>query len=173
MLKTTANDTNSHQESPLYSLPLTHRKLIPKPLTPFEESKANKATLGDYFQLLDPKTPNSSRSNALLAPIPREAGILSLTIIRKNSGFNRLYPKYLLQFSGTGEFLLNAKKRAGNKLSNYLISSAEGEFDRKKPSFISKLRATEGKKKYLVFDSGENFFKNSSVARSKIRNEIG
>jgi hypothetical protein len=32
-------------------------------------------------------------------------------------------------------------KRAGNKLSNYLISMKEGEFDRKSTSFVAKLRA--------------------------------
>lgn len=64
-------------------------------------------------------------------PIPNKLGMISLTITRKRSGFSRLYPKYVLSVHPTGEFLLNAKKRAANKQSNYLLSTKEGEFERK------------------------------------------
>jgi hypothetical protein len=109
----------------------------------------------------------------LQKPIPKEAGTLRLTIMRNNSGFNRLYPKYSLLLADSGEFILNAKRRAGNKLSNYLISSKEGEFERKKESFMAKLRACTSKSMYTIYDSGENFQKNVNISRNNIRNELG
>ena len=90
--------------------------------------------------MLNSNENDKKRRDALMCPIPKEAGVLSLTIMRKNNGFNRLYPKYTLLVDSTNEFVLNAKKRAGNKLSNYLISMNEGEFDKKKDSYIAKLR---------------------------------
>jgi hypothetical protein len=74
---------------------------------------------------------NKTKAKLLMKPIPKDAGVLSMILRRKNTGFNRLYPKYSLVIEGCEEFLLNAKKRAGNKKSNYLISLKEGEFDRK------------------------------------------
>lgn len=64
-------------------------------------------------------------------------------------------------------------KRAGNKLSNYLISMKEGEFDRKSTSFVAKLRAWFSKSQYVIFDGGENFQRNTNVGRNKLRNELG
>lgn len=109
----------------------------------------------------------------MLKPIPKDAGVLSLTIIRKNTGFNKLFPKYTLVLDSTEEFILNAKKRAGNKLSNYLISTSENEFDKTKESFVAKLRACQGKYKYIIYNNGENFFRNTNVGYSKLRNELG
>jgi hypothetical protein len=95
----------------------------------------------------------------LFDPIPKEVGLINLTLIRNNTGFNRLYPKYVLMNELCTDFILNAKKRAGNKQSNFLISSKEGQFDRKKESFVAKLRAVGSKSKYIIFDNGENFQK--------------
>lgn len=64
-------------------------------------------------------------------------------------------------------------KRAVNKLSNYLISIKEGEFDRKKESFISKVRAVKNKSQYVIYDNGENFQRNTNVSRFNLRNELG
>ncbi|CAI2361301.1 unnamed protein product [Moneuplotes crassus] len=149
-------------------------KLLQDPEIYKEEAKRGSLILGNFYEQLSVDNPNEfERTKALMSPIPRKAGVLSLTLIRKNTGFNRLYPKYYLHFTSSNEFLVNAKKRPGNKLSNYLISSKQGEFERKKSSFISKLRAQEGKKKYLIFNNGENFKSNAIISRSKIRNEIG
>lgn len=50
------------------------------------------------------------------------------------------YPKYTMILESTGEFIMNAKKRAGNRKSNYIVSIKEGEYEKKKESFIAKLR---------------------------------
>ena len=73
-------------------------------------------------------------------PIPKEAGSILFKIIRNKSGFNMFFPKYTLILESTGEFIMNAKKRTGNMNSNYLVSYKEDEFDKKKESFIGKLR---------------------------------
>ena len=98
--------------------------------------------------------------------------MLSLTVIRKNSGFSKFYPKYILKTEHTGEFILNAKKRIGNKKSNYIITMKEGEFDKKKDSFIGKLRLLVANK-YVIYDNGENFERNMYASRFKLRNEYG
>ena len=85
-----------------------------------------------------------------------------------------MYPKYTLS-TENGEFLLNAKKKAYNKLSNYLISMEEGVFEKKRDSFIGKLRATTGKIKYVIYDDGESskdFFKNANISRYRLRKEL-
>lgn len=116
--------------------------------------------------------------------IPKEKGTVCLTIVRKNNGFSRLYPKYtLLSDDGIripshiviGSFILNAKKKAYNKSSNYLISMAEGEFEKEKESYIGKLRSLSGKSKYIIYDDGESasdFFKNANISRFKVRSEL-
>lgn len=114
-----------------------------------------------------------THKNVLISPIPKGVGVLRLTLIRKNNGFNRIYPKYSLFLGSNNEFLLNSKKMVGNKTSNYLISMKEGEFNKKKDSFIAKLRSQESKNKYIIFDNGKNFKKNLIISRNKIRNEIG
>lgn len=124
-------------------------------------------------RLMGRETNNNTFIKFLYSPIPKEAGMINFTLIRNNTGFNRMYPKYVLMNELGTEFILNAKKRAGNKQSNFLISSKEGQFDRKKKSFVAKLRAIGSKSKYLIYDNGENFDKNPNVPRNKLRSELG
>lgn len=122
--------------------------------------------------LLSSSMSDKSKGKLFFKPIPKDWGMLSLTIIRKNSGFNKFYPKYILKTEHTDEFVLNAKKRIGNKKSNYMISMKDGEFDKKKDSFIAKLRLLYSNK-YMLYDSGENFERNMYASRFKLRNEYG
>lgn len=42
-----------------------------------------------------------------------------------------MYPKYHLYLSADSTYLISAKKRSGNKTSNYLISNDKNVFDKK------------------------------------------
>jgi hypothetical protein len=110
-------------------------------------------------KILGEKTNIKAHIKFLYCPIPRDAGMINFTLIRNNTGFNRMYPKYVLMNELGTEFILNAKKRAGNKQSNFLISCKEGQFERKKESFVAKLRAVGSKNRYLIYDNGEDFYK--------------
>ena len=82
------------------------------------------------------------------------------------------YPKYTLVLESTGEFILNAKKQSGNRKSNYHISTKEGEFDKKKESFIGKLRLKD-KNKYVIYDNGVNNEQNMNARLNELRKEYG
>jgi hypothetical protein len=45
-----------------------------------------------------------------MRPIPKEVGTVECTISRHKSGFNFLFPKYVLKLSEGERFLLSAKK---------------------------------------------------------------
>ena len=106
----------------------------------------------------------------LMEPLP--IGItLQCTIHRMKSGFNRLYPKYFLSISQTQEFLLAAKKRAGNKTSNYLISYDKENLTVKSSKYLGKLRAKSSGNKYAIYDSGMNPSKKGSSIY-KVRQEL-
>lgn len=62
--------------------------------------------------------------------IPKELGVLKLTIYRKKSGFGNFSPKYFLFDEFKRVFLLNAKKKVANKTSNYLISLEDNNFSK-------------------------------------------
>lgn len=53
-----------------------------------------------------------------------------------------------------------------------MVSMKEGEFDKKKDSFVAKLRLLYANK-YMLYDSGENFERNMYASRFKLRNEYG
>ena len=64
------------------------------------------------------------------------------------------------------------RKGSETKNSNYIISMKEGEFDKKKDSYIGKLRLLFSNK-YIIYDNGYNFEQNMYVSRFKLRNEYG
>ena len=68
---------------------------------------------------------------------------------------------------------MNAKKRSGNKTSNYIITSKEANYDRKSSHYIGKLRSNYGKSEYTIYNNGENWFKNKNLKRNDIRDELG
>jgi len=57
-----------------------------------------------------------------MRPIPKEVGTVECTISRHKSGFNFLFPKYVLKLSEGERFLLSAKKWGANKTSNYMVT---------------------------------------------------
>ena len=84
------------------------------------------------------------------SPIPKNT-IVQCVIKRERSGWNKIYPKYKLFFSipkgaGAGSgylqggFLMAAKKRSGNKSSNYMISLSPDDFKKGSNNILGKLR---------------------------------
>ena len=51
---------------------------------------------------------------------------------------------------------MSAKKRLGNKTSNYLISTDKNQFDKNQKSFIGKLRSNFMGTEYNLYNQGEN-----------------
>ena len=51
---------------------------------------------------------------------------------------------------------MSAKKRTGNKTSNYLISTKRDQFDKTQESFIGKLRSNFMGTEFNLYDHGEN-----------------
>ena len=80
----------------------------------------------------------------LMKPIPKEWGTMEFSIIRDRSGMNKLYPKYTLlakhQNSDSEMPVLVAKKRSGNKTSNYLISMNIEDPSAKSKGYLGKIR---------------------------------
>lgn len=105
--------------------------------------------------------------------IPKELGVLKLTIYRKKSGFGNFSPKYFLFDEFKRVFLLNAKKKVANKTSNYLISLEDNNFSKDIDWFIGKVRSNHNKSKYLIYDNGENVDKNKYATQNQARCELG
>ena len=53
----------------------------------------------------------------------------------------RFYPRYHVYLSSGFSYLISAKKRSGNKTSNYLMSMDKNNLDRKSPGFLGKVRS--------------------------------
>jgi len=95
----------------------------------------------------------------LMSPVPKEAGTMQCTILRNKAGTNKLFPEYTVYTkisSGQERFLMTGKKRAGNKTSNYLISSEKGDMNRSSSSFLGKLRANFVGTEFQIYDDGAN-----------------
>ena len=107
-------------------------------------------------KLISPFTDVNELVNMFMQPLPKEVGILECTIMRNKSGFNFWNPKYTLVLSDGERFLLNAKKRGGNKTSNYLITLDQDNLKKKGEGYLGKLRANFMGTEFIIYDQGEN-----------------
>lgn len=89
-------------------------------------------------------------------PVPYDAGVVMCYIVRKKTGFRKMYPEYHLYLQDGDRFLLAAKKRAHQKTSNYLISMNRSDLSRKSSNFLGKLRSNFIGTEFVVFDDGMN-----------------
>lgn len=89
-----------------------------------------------------------------MRPVPKAIGMLQCTITRDKSGFNRLFPKYILSLSEGGRFLLNAKKRTA-RTSNYMITFDQ-KMNRKGGAYLGKVRSNFLGTEFNIYDWGEN-----------------
>lgn len=107
-------------------------------------------------KLISPFTEVDELVKMFMQPLPKEVGILECTIQRNKSGFNYWNPKYTLVLSEGERFLLNGKKRGGNKTSNYLITLDQGNLKKKGEGYLGKLRANFMGTEFVIYDQGEN-----------------
>jgi hypothetical protein len=121
-------------------------------------------------KLISPFTDVDELVNMFMRPIPKEVGILECTIVRNKSGFNYWNPKYKLVLSDGERFLLNGKKRGGNKTSNYLVTLDQDNLKKKGQGYLGKLRANFMGTEFIVYDQGENPKKTKDI--NKIRREM-
>ena len=111
----------------------------------------------DFMEkLISPFTEVEDLVDMFMKPLPKEVGILECTITRNKSGFNFWNPKYTLILSEGERFLLNGKKRGGNKTSNYLITLDQDSLKKKGKGFLGKLRANFMGTEFVIYDQGEN-----------------
>jgi hypothetical protein len=65
-------------------------------------------------------------------PIPKEAGMVNFTVVRKGMKLTKIMTKYYLYDANKSIFMANAKKQFGNKNSNFHITAMKNKFDKKK-----------------------------------------
>jgi len=107
-------------------------------------------------KLISPFTDVDELVQMFMQPLPKEVGILECTIMRNKSGFNFWNPKYTLVLSDGERFLLNGKKRGGNKTSNYLVTLDQDNLKKKGGGYLGKLRANFMGTEFAIYDQGEN-----------------
>lgn len=92
-------------------------------------------------------------------------------VIRNRSGRNMIHPLYTLYSEDGGRFMMAAKKRMGNRTSNYLIAMDPKPTDRTSPNIVGKLRANWSGSGYAIYDEGINPEK--AVTDTAVRKELG
>ena len=91
--------------------------------------------------MTDPNTPIDELRDMYMKPVPPQIGQIRTTIERHKTGFNRLWPKYTMHLSDGNKFLLNGKKRSGNKTSNYMISLDQDKMKKGTDGYLGKVRS--------------------------------
>eukprot|EP01006_Ploeotia_vitrea_P033904 TRINITY_DN65658_c11_g2_i1.p1 TRINITY_DN65658_c11_g2~~TRINITY_DN65658_c11_g2_i1.p1 ORF type:complete len:648 (+),score=2.35 TRINITY_DN65658_c11_g2_i1:28-1971(+) len=90
----------------------------------------------------------------LTTPAPRGSGIVQCYIRRNKNGVNKLHPIYTLYLKEGDRMLLQSKKRANNKTSNYIITMTEKDFNRSSINYLGKLRSNFVGTEFQVYDNG-------------------
>lgn len=104
-------------------------------------------------------------------PLRRGDPVRQCYVIRNRSGRNMIHPLYTLYSEDGGRFMMAAKKRMGNKTSNYLLSMDPKPTDRKSENVVGKLRANWSGSGYAIYDAGINPEK--AVTDTAVRKELG
>lgn len=107
-------------------------------------------------RLTNPVAPVEELKKLFMMPVPPKIGQIKCTITRHKNGLNRLWPKYSLELSDSGKFLLTGKKRSGNATSNYLISMDQNKTSKNSQGYLGKTRSNFLGTEFYVFDGGEN-----------------
>ena len=127
-------------------------------------------------QSLHPSLDFSNMKSFVTKPVPLRAGIVECYILRKKDGEkqSKMYPTYELYTKEGDLFLLTAKRRTGNKTSNYLISYVKGDLDRHSPAYLGKVRSNFMGTEYHIYDNGirEEDIEPCNPS-SQIRRELG
>jgi len=105
--------------------------------------------------LISPFTELPELIELFMWPIPKEVGTVECTISWNKSGFNFLYPKYILKLSEGDWFLLSGKKWGANKTSNYMVT-LDQDSKWKGKGFLGKVRSNFMGTEFVIFDNGDN-----------------
>lgn len=92
-------------------------------------------------------------------------------LIRKNTGFDKLSPKFYLYLEKNQKFLLAAKKRSGNTTSNFIITLEKDDFEKSSEHTIGKLRSNFMGTEFNIFDKGNK--PTDSKNYSEVRQQFG
>ena len=140
--------------------------------------KPYRPTSSEYAKMIIPVKKLNLSKPAHFANNPIKKGkVIQLTVVRDKSGFtNKFFPKFHLYFSegfATDKrvHLMSARKRGGNKSSNYIISLSKTDFDRKSVNCLGKLRSNFTGTKFRLFNAGENP-KKRTANPSNVRSEL-
>ena len=89
----------------------------------------------------------------LFRPTPDEAGVVQCYIERDKAGFGS-NPVYSLYLREGDRFLLAAKKRTGQRTSNYVISDDRRDLSRHGEHFRGKVRSNWLGTEFIAYDNG-------------------
>ncbi|KAG2370796.1 hypothetical protein C9374_005993 [Naegleria lovaniensis] len=91
----------------------------------------------------------------VVKPPPNRDQWVRCYILRDTSKMNKMFPRYFMYAERGSTFLLSAKKRKGNKSSNYCVSLSKEDISRSSDTFIGKLRSNFLGTEFQLFDNGE------------------
>ncbi|KAF0985009.1 hypothetical protein FDP41_000048 [Naegleria fowleri] len=91
----------------------------------------------------------------VVKPPPNRDQWVRCYILRDTSKMNKMFPRYFMYAERGSTFLLSAKKRKGNKSSNYCVSLSKEDISRSSDSFIGKLRSNFLGTEFQLYDNGE------------------
>jgi tubby-related protein 1 len=92
-------------------------------------------------------------------------------LIRRNTGFDKISPKFYLFIEKNQKLLLAAKKRSGNTTSNFIISLEKDDFEKNSENTIGKLRSNFMGTEFNIFDKG--YKPSESKNYSEVRQQYG
>lgn len=96
----------------------------------FREQSTFIHPIGIWELISDNIVYNYQKINFFKNPLPNNGMVYRMKLVRKVTGLCKLYPKYYLMDELNQSMLLNAKKMAGNKSSNYHISIEKDVFEK-------------------------------------------
>mmetsp|Transcript_35519 Transcript_35519/g.111101 ORF Transcript_35519/g.111101 Transcript_35519/m.111101 type:complete len:446 (+) Transcript_35519:95-1432(+) len=108
----------------------------------------------------------------VLRTIPRSQNQpIQCYIKRLRSGFQKLWPSYVLYSQDPDKFLLSGRRRKKNKQSTYLISTDEKDLARKSDSYTGKVKSNFVGTEFTIYDNGKNPTRKKEEA--EVRVELG
>ncbi len=108
----------------------------------------------------------------IMKPAPKNR-VIQVSLLRDKSGFrNRFFPKFHVFFSENINYhIMSARKKPGNKSSNYILSLSKKNFKRNSEDCLGKLRSNFIGTEFHLFDTGENP-KKKNIPDDYIRKEF-
>lgn len=85
----------------------------------------------------------------------------------------RFFPKYHVYLSHGFKLIMSAKKRGGNKTSNYLMGMDKDKLDKKSPGFLGKVRSNFVGTAFHIYDTGLNPKEIKAKNYDNVRRELG